>query len=62
MELIKHPANTSFQYLENAFLYIMAASTATMTVDIYAVRWAYSTTYPLMANLVWTTKSTMEKK
>jgi len=40
MELIKHPANTGFQYLENSFLNITAASTATVTVDVYAVRWA----------------------
>jgi len=33
MELIKHLANTGFQYLENSFLNITAASTATMTVD-----------------------------
>jgi len=39
MELIKHPANTGFQYLENSFLNITAASTATVTVDVYAVRW-----------------------
>jgi len=37
MELIKHPANTGFQYLENSFLNITAASTATVTVDAYAV-------------------------
>jgi len=40
MELIKHPANTGFQYLENSFLNITAASTATMTVNVYAIRWA----------------------
>jgi len=40
MELIKHPANTGFQYLENSFLNITAASTATVTVNVYAVRWA----------------------
>jgi len=40
MELIKHPANTGFQYLENSFLNINAASMATMMVDIYAVQWA----------------------
>jgi len=40
MELIKHPANTGFQYLENAFLCITAASMATMTVDVYAIQWA----------------------
>jgi len=40
MELIKHLANTGFQYLENLFLNITAASTATMTVDVYAVQWA----------------------
>jgi len=37
MELIKHPANTGFQYLENSFLNITAASTATVTVDVYAI-------------------------
>jgi len=40
MELIKHPANTGFQYLENSFLNITAASTATVTVDVYAIQWA----------------------
>jgi len=40
MELIKHLANTGFQYLEKSFLNITAASTATVTVDVYAVRWA----------------------
>jgi len=40
MELIQHPANTGFQYLENSFLCITAASTATVTVDVYAVQWA----------------------
>jgi len=40
MELIQHPANTGFQYLENSFLCITAASTATLTVDVYAVQWA----------------------
>jgi len=40
MELIQHLANTGFQYLENSFLHITAASTATMTVDVYAVQWA----------------------
>jgi len=40
MELIQHPCNTGFQYLENSFLCITAASTATMTVNIYAVQWA----------------------
>jgi len=34
MELIKHPANVGFQYLENSFLDITAASTATVTVDV----------------------------
>jgi len=37
MELIQHPANVGFQYLENSFLNITAASTATVTVNIYAV-------------------------
>jgi len=37
MELIKHPANTGFQY---SFLNITAASIATVTVDVYAVQWA----------------------
>jgi len=40
MELIKHLANTGFQYFENNFLNITAASTATVTVNIYAVQWA----------------------
>jgi len=40
MELIKHPANTGFQYLENTFLCISTASTATVTVNVYAIRWA----------------------
>jgi len=37
MELIKHLANTGFQYLENSFLNITAAVMATMAVDVYAV-------------------------
>jgi len=37
MELIQHPCNTGFQYFENNFLNITAASTATVTVDVYAV-------------------------
>jgi len=40
MELIQHPANTGFQYLENSFLNITATSTATVTVNVYAVQWA----------------------
>jgi len=40
MELIKHPCNTGFQYLENSSLNITAASTATVTVDVYAIQWA----------------------
>jgi len=40
MELIQHPCNTGFQYLENSFLCITAASMATMTVNVYAVGWA----------------------
>jgi len=40
MELIQHPCNTGFQYFENNFLNITAASTATVTVNVYAVRWA----------------------
>jgi len=40
MELIKHLANTGFQYLENSFLNITAASMATVTVNVYAVQWA----------------------
>jgi len=40
LELIKHPANTGFQYLENSFLCITAAVTATVTLDVYLVRWA----------------------
>jgi hypothetical protein len=40
MELIKHPCNTGFQYFENYFLNITAASMATVTVNVYAVRWA----------------------
>jgi len=40
MELIQHPCNTGFQYLDNSFLNITAASTATVTVDIYVVQWA----------------------
>jgi len=40
MELIQHPANVGFQYLENSFLNITAASTATVTVNVYAVQWA----------------------
>jgi len=37
MELIQHPCNTGFQYLDNSFLNITAASTATVTVNVYAV-------------------------
>jgi len=40
MELIKHPCNTGFQYLENSFLNITATSTATVTINVYAVQWA----------------------
>jgi len=40
MELIKHPCNTGFQYFENNFLNITATSTATVTVDVYAVQWS----------------------
>jgi len=40
MELIKHLANTGFQYLENSFLNITAASMATVTVNVYAILWA----------------------
>jgi len=40
MELIKHPANTGFQYLENSFLNITAASMATVTVIVCAIQWA----------------------
>jgi len=40
MELIKHLANTGFQYLENSFLNITAAFTATVTVNVYAIQWA----------------------
>jgi len=40
MEIIQHPTNVGFQWLENSFLNITAASTATMTVDVYAVQWA----------------------
>jgi len=37
MEIIQHPANVGFQYLENLFLNITAASIATVTVNVYAV-------------------------
>jgi len=37
MELIKHPCNVGFQYLENSFLNITATSTATVTVEVYAI-------------------------
>jgi len=37
MELIQHPANPGFQYLENAFLCIMVAVTTTVAVNVYAV-------------------------
>jgi hypothetical protein len=37
MDLIQHPCNTGFQYFENNFLNITAASTATVAVDVYAV-------------------------
>jgi len=40
MELIQYLANVGFQYLENSFLNITAASTATVTVHVYAVQWA----------------------
>jgi len=40
MDLIQNLCNTGFQYLENSFLNITAASTATVTVDVYAVRWS----------------------
>jgi len=37
LELIKHLANTGFQYLEKSFLNITSAVTATIVVDVYAV-------------------------
>jgi len=40
MALIKHLANTGFQYLENSFLNITAALMATVTVDVFAIQWA----------------------
>jgi len=40
MDLIQHPCNTGFQYFENMFLNITAASTATVAVNVYAVWWA----------------------
>jgi len=40
MELIKHPCNTGFQYFDNMFLNITAASTATVAVDVYACWWS----------------------
>jgi len=40
LELIKHLANTGFQYLENSFLCITAAVTTTVTLDVYSIRWA----------------------
>jgi len=40
MELIKHPCNTGFQYFDNMFLNITAASTATVTVNVYAIQWS----------------------
>jgi hypothetical protein len=39
-ELIQHPCNTGFQYFENMFLNITAASTATVTINVYAGQWA----------------------
>jgi len=40
MELIQHPANVGFQYLDKPFLCITAAVMATVAVDVYAVQWA----------------------
>jgi len=40
MEIIQHPANTGFMHLENSFLSITAAVTATMAVNVNAVQWA----------------------
>jgi len=40
MDLIQHPCNTGFQYFENMFLNITAASTATVAVDVYVCRWS----------------------
>jgi len=40
MDLIQHPCNTGFQYFDNMFLNITAASTVTVTVDVYAVWWS----------------------
>jgi len=40
MDLIQHPCNPGFQYFDNMFLNITAASTATVIVDVYAVQWS----------------------
>jgi len=38
--LIQHPANTGFEWLDNSFLSITASNTVTVNLDIYAWRWS----------------------
>jgi len=40
IKIIQHLANTGFMYLENSFLCIAAAVTATVVVNVYGVCWA----------------------
>jgi len=40
MKIIQHQSNVGFQYLDNSFLCINAAVTATIVVDVDAVHWA----------------------
>jgi len=46
MEILKHPACNGFQWMENCFLSITAAVTATVTLDAYALRWSILTLSP----------------
>jgi len=46
MEILKHPACNGFQWMDNCFLSITAAVTATVTLDAYALRWSILTLTP----------------
>jgi len=61
MEILKHPACNGFQWMENCFLSITAAITATVTLDAYALRWSILTLVQ-MGNLVSIIKSIGTKK
>jgi len=46
LRMVKHPTCNGFQFLENTFLSITAAVTATITLDAYALRWSILTLSP----------------